>query len=122
MERLGELCHRMETSSEKPDIICLQETWLDSDKDSDDSISITGYTLYRKDRKIGIHGGVAVYVKTALSTNMCCDLPTDDHEILWIRVSLANRVLYLACVYRPPCADDSIFFKSFKQLGNSPIL
>jgi exonuclease III len=97
IERLGELCHRMEISSEKPDIVCLQETWLDSDKDSDDSISITGYTLYRKDRKIGIHGGVAVYVKTALSTNMCCDLTTDDHEILWIRVTLANRVL-LSCL------------------------
>jgi hypothetical protein len=80
----------------------------------------------RKDRKLGKHGGVAVYVKSTLSTNMCCDLDGheshesheihDGHEILWIRVSLANRVLYVACVYRPPISDDSVFENLSKAL------
>jgi exonuclease III len=78
---LGELCYRIESANAKPDIVYLQETWLDSDKHTDSSISISGYTLFRKDRKLGKHGGVAFCVKSTLSTNMCCDHDTDGQEV-----------------------------------------
>jgi hypothetical protein len=37
-------------------------------------------------------------------------------KFFWIRVSLANRVLYVACVYRPPSSDNSVFENLSKAL------
>jgi exonuclease III len=58
------VCYRIESANAKPDIVCLQETLLDSDKHTNACISISGNTLFRKDRKLGKHEGVAVYVKS----------------------------------------------------------
>ena len=61
----------METNSKKfipdltskPDIICVQETWLKSPK----KFWIPGYTFIRKDRVRGSGGGCGIFVKLGVS-------------------------------------------------------
>ena len=59
------------------DCLSINETWLNASF-ADNEISIPGYTLFRKDRCTGSHGGVALYIHSLpnsylqqLSNQMC---------------------------------------------------
>ena len=43
------------------DLICISESWLDSET-SDDDIKIENFKLFRRDRSVDHHGGICVYV------------------------------------------------------------
>jgi exonuclease III len=47
----------------KPDVICVQETWLKSHLD----YTIPGYCSYRSDRTTGQGGGCATFIKEGFS-------------------------------------------------------
>ncbi len=57
---------RVLTASRNIDVILLTETWL-SCEIYDRELSLKGYSLLRRDRRIGIHGGVATFIKSSLS-------------------------------------------------------
>lgn len=59
----SELKHFIEEQRVKPNIICVQETWLKSSFD----FIIHGYTVIRKDRCSGAGGGVATFIQQGLS-------------------------------------------------------
>ena len=58
MERFQDLVY-----SENPDVVCVNETWLNKDI-SDSEILHSGYTIYRKDRANRAGGGVLIAIKT----------------------------------------------------------
>ena len=67
------------------DLAFITETWL-RESIPDSIIHTPGYTVFRRDRIRGNHGGVCIYVKAdqlrkfkQISHIICCD----DHEILW---------------------------------------
>jgi hypothetical protein len=49
----------------RPDIIAITETWLDSSI-SDTVCNLPSYSVIRKDRQIGIGGGVMFYINNNL--------------------------------------------------------
>ena len=47
---------------ENPDLICITESWANANI-GDGEINMNGYTVFRRDRKNRIGGGVLLYVK-----------------------------------------------------------
>ena len=59
MAKYNDLCAYVQR--DKPTIILLTETWLTS-LIPDGMVSLTGYTLYRKERIASREGGVCIYI------------------------------------------------------------
>lgn len=91
----------------RPLFIGISETWLD-DSISDSEIELSGYSVYRHDRKNRRGGGVALYVLENVKHTLRRDLE-DDFEAIWIEMQL-NKVKYLiGCVYRAPDKSLEVF-------------
>lgn len=83
--------------SQNPDVLLLTETWLHNEI-SDSSIFPPAYKVFRWDRDTR-GGGVAIIVKRTISTMpLHCTLP----EMVWCRITYANKVYLIGTVYRPP--------------------
>ena len=80
-------------------VIAITETWLD-DSHTDDSVSIEGYSIQRRDRK-GHAGGVCIYVRNDIAFNTRIDLFNEDLEDIWIEILLKNtKPIYVGVCYR----------------------
>ena len=74
------------TNKLKLDVLCLTETWL-TPLIVDSSISIDGYSIFRRDRADGRRGGgVCIFTKNSLSVNERTDLNDDDNTVenVWL--------------------------------------
>ena len=95
------------------DIIAITETWLTGNI-VNSAVALPNFTIFRRDRKHGIGGGVMCYIADSIWTRVL-DLAAsddDDFEIFWIllRPRLLPRPLsciILSVVYCPPwyCAE-----------------
>ena len=71
----------------------------------DSLLSITGYSLFRRDRCKGRGGGVAAYVSNYLDITRRSDLESDQIESLWLEVKQNGaKSFLLAFVCRIPNA------------------
>ena len=82
-------------------VICLTETWL-NDHTANDSISLDGYKLYRRDRGGDNHGGICVYTKDNVFSRRRNDLELPNIECIWIEITVHHRKFLLGTFYRPP--------------------
>ncbi len=90
------------TASRNIDVIVLTETWLSSQIE-DSELTISGYSLLRRDRKIGIHGGKAAFIKSTFSHETVADTCDDQLEVLAFKVYGPREIqLDIIVVYRPP--------------------
>ena len=81
-------------------LITLSESWLKPDR-SDSEFEISGYRLFRKDRK-GNNGGVAVYARNDLVVTRRDDLEVDSVEGLWLEIAMPkSRGFLVGNFYRP---------------------
>ena len=55
----NELKHYTYNSNYKPDIICIQESWLNNEI----NFKLNNYSMVRKDRQLGTGGGVCIFIK-----------------------------------------------------------
>ena len=84
------------------DIFGLCETFLD-DKTSNNNLSISGYNMERKDRKIKKGGGILVYLKDSLTYSRRYDMENDDIETIWLQLNFPyTKPILINFVYRPP--------------------
>ena len=94
----------------KIDIICLQETWLDTNADLS-IFSLQGYSMVHRGTGVSLHGGVIIYVKnelkfTVLETEIT--LSTCDGLFILINVNqpmgsrMNSKKLVVGNLYRPP--------------------
>ena len=70
-------------------VICLTETWL-NDHTANDSISLDGYKLYRRDRGGDNHGGICVYTKDNVFSRRRNDLELPNIECIWIETHCSS--------------------------------
>ena len=86
-----------------PDILCLNETWLHDDIDSDSIFTTNQYmVISRRDRISGVHGGVMICAKSELS-HLLYDIPVDDYDFVSsAAVVFTNFALLICTVYLPP--------------------
>jgi hypothetical protein len=92
---------------EKPDILCVVETWLNSNI-NDHELTVGGYHNFRKDRK-SRGGGILLSVKNTLTCSRRMDLEVNNecyNEIMVIEFKpSSNFHAFIVVIYRPPSAD-----------------
>ncbi|XP_055612451.1 uncharacterized protein LOC129759002 [Uranotaenia lowii] len=105
------------TSCSCYDIIAFTATWL-NDRTLSSQIVGPDYTVFRCDRsplnsKKSTGGGVLLAVRSTLPAFLIEDVSWDDLELLWTRIDLGNRKLYL---YVPPDrSGDLVLAESFSR-------
>ena len=80
------------------DIICITESWLDSNIDSA-TLSLTDYVIFRKDRNR--HGGGSL-LAVRKSLNAKEFLHNTSHEVVFVDLQINNVNLRIICAYRSP--------------------
>ena len=104
----------------KFDVISLTETWLNSDVETTElQLSLSDYTVFRRDRCGRVGGGVMVAVKTELMPRRRDDLETDCECLVVQIVVMRGRSCLVATVYRPP--DDPAALTEFYKCAQSAI-
>jgi exonuclease III len=106
-----------------PDILALNETWLD-EAIHDDILEINGYVHYRKDRNRN-GGGVIIYVRSSLPSVHRKDLEPQNHEVIVIECKTGKKKIVLCNWYRPPNQNVQLintFIDSFTSLVNNVTL
>ena len=111
------VCYQILSSVFSPDIICLVETWLDSDI-LDSEIEIQGYSIIRLDRNR--HGGGVLFYVNDLFTFSLVFKGTDGFECIVLSMLCSHRQsspdLTIALLYRPPNSCPSLFDTLFSTL------
>ena len=88
---------------EKFDILCLNETKIDSTV-SDSDIAVPGYLLHRLDRTAH-GGGTLIYYSKSLDVKRNTRLTKKSYESLWVEVRFKkSKPIYICSLYRPPCS------------------
>ncbi|XP_055589122.1 uncharacterized protein LOC129741420 [Uranotaenia lowii] len=94
------------TSCSCYDVIAFTETWL-NDRTLSSQIFGPDYAVFRCDRsarnsKKSSGGGVLLAVKSNLPAQFIDNNSWCDLELVWIRIDLVDRKLYVCVVYLPP--------------------
>jgi len=97
MSKLPELKNYLSNLPDQPDIICIQETHLNKNK----QLKIPSYVTERRDRENSKHsGGVATLIKMSLTYTVQENV--EDVEELTIKVKLNDQYLIISNIYNPP--------------------
>ena len=101
---------RIFVDSEKPHIICINETKLDDSID-DSLVHTDGYAIIRKDRnKHG--GGVALYIHQNINFELKGELMCDEIESISVQIKNGKfKPFIVTSIYRPPGKPVSYFDK-----------
>jgi len=90
------------------DVAIVSETWLKAHH-SNNLYSLTGYNLFRHDRKKRVGGGVAVYFNQYAPAKEIFDVPLPPNyedsvyfEFIWIASILDGSDFIIGAVYHPP--------------------
>lgn len=103
------------------DIICVTETWMNSEI-PDSVATFSGYLdPIRNDRKEKRGGGVLIYVKDSIKTKHWEELYDEEFETLWLTVHPPKLPRSISCViigivYHPPKANS---FNLYKHICSS---
>ena len=93
-----------------PDAACITETWLHGSID-ESCLYIDGYNFIFKNRSVGCHGGVGLYIKNSISFECLDHLQHPLLEVLWVRLTPKRlprgfTCLVIGVIYHLPRADD----------------
>ena len=102
---------------DKSDIIAVTETWLDQSV-TDQSIELTDYHIFRKDRDRN-GGGVALYFSHSIPARQITDFDGFNLELLAVETKLNNKTIIVLCCYRPPSKrkqDIDNFLSNFEHV------
>jgi hypothetical protein len=69
--------------------ISIVETWLHNHI-HDNVVNLQGYSLIRKDRTSGQHGGVCMYIEDAIDFERLDEISNDLFEVLWINMRMSR--------------------------------
>lgn len=116
--KIDELKSRI--SKSKPDLIGITETHL-SDRNDSSTFLVPGYTLYRSDRKSGLHGGVVLYVKSDIPSHQLQKNsdPLGEWESIWCCIQPTKSISFnIGCCYRIPSLAIPVHWPGFLSTLN----
>lgn len=93
-------------------VLCLTETWI-APTIKDEVISIEGYQLVRKDRRIGRGGGVGMYIKNTFSFSLIDSESTIEQ--LWVKININKQHYAVGVVYRQPDLSYNEFLNTLEH-------
>ena len=76
---------RVMISNANWDFACITETWL-KDHINDHTVSVSGYNIIRRDRKVIDHGGVCMFVRESIRFETLSDFMDENFEVLWVKI------------------------------------
>ena len=95
----------MENQHVIPDVICIQETWLDVN-DNVQCLNLEGYNMICQPFQCSRHGGLLTYVKNCLNVTKIefMNNASDIWEGLFVRISCEsfNKDIDIINIYKPP--------------------
>lgn len=81
------------------DIICVAESWFQLDT-PDSCYEITGYNLYRNDRRTDtVGGGIAIYCRVGLDCRVVKKSDEEGIEYLILELSEGATKCIVSCIY-----------------------
>ena len=84
-----------------PEVICLTETWLTDMKE--DLYNLSGYHTYTANRKNRVGGGVAIHMRSNLSSQKVSMLTSDTLSAVWTKMNRPGSTpIIVGCIYHPP--------------------
>ena len=85
--------------NEKPDIICIQEIWLQPEK----SFFLSGNDFHKKDTISQEHGGCGIFTKKGMATInvITCDQSPLEHQIIEIFEKDTKNKFCIINIYNP---------------------
>src|SRR3989442_888635 len=101
---------RLEVLNNKIDILGISESWM-HEGIGDAEISITGFTVFRRDRDVGFTGkqrggGVLMYVRDKLAAIDVSDQTKGVNESIWVSVrGIKSKEVIVGVCYCSPSAD-----------------
>ncbi len=91
-------------------IICLTETWLNSNVSNQEILPDADYNIYRRDRPQTSHGGVLTAIHNSIKSKCRMDLVSDNplhNEVLVVQIKFPKfKKIALVNMYRPPSDRD----------------
>ena len=100
------------------DILSIQETKIDRSF-PDSQFAITGYNMYRRDRKKG-GGGIVVYVRKSLPSYRL-KTKTNEMESILVDFQVGQQHVSLLCGYKPQSVNNNIFTDEMYTLLDAAI-
>ena len=99
--RIPEIVATLRDMPQKPDLLCLNETWLDA---TTEQVGIEGYTVVaRKDRhKKANRGGVMILGLRQIEDRVVQILRSDKAGRVWVAVHTDQGQVAVGAWYRPP--------------------
>ncbi|CAC5394341.1 unnamed protein product [Mytilus coruscus] len=107
--------------TQRPDIIGMCETFLNTKKCKRDSneINIPGYSNERKDRENSKGGGWIVYFDNDIKYERMTLLESENIETVWFKIFPKHKESFLLCfVYRPPNSQTSWYTNFENEVVN----
>jgi hypothetical protein len=112
---------RLRIAASSPHVLACQETKLSAKVDSN-TLSVTGYRLFRRDRTEN-GGGVALYVNDKLNAVEVKTQFDNNLEIVSAKFTLGSLIWIAASIYKPPRVQVDEFCENLtdfvSSLGNS---
>ena len=105
----------IEQLAQRPDIICLTETWLKNISDND-IFQIQGYEPLYSCARIKRGGGIGIYVNTGSDHRIIKQKKDNNIQILSVLIKpQINQKLVVTCVYIPPNSLNNATFESLQN-------
>ena len=84
-----------------PDVLAISEHWLT--ENNKDSFFIHGYKHFHVVRSRGIHGGVSLFIRNNIQTDLVSKFSysNKDIEICTVAIQVGNQKFNIVAVYRP---------------------
>ena len=92
-------------------VICLTETHLDENIETEEILIDHFLRPFRKDRNFA-GGGILIYCSDQLFCKRRYDIESPTEETIWIEITLNSKVLMLCVTYRPPNSSN-LFWDNF---------
>jgi exonuclease III len=91
--------------SSQPDVIIATETWLDSEV-TDAELECSDFTIYRKDRAKGKHGGTMIAINNNINSSPVNISPTPSSDLLFVKIHCkGHKDIIIGACYRPYESD-----------------
>ena len=88
-----------------PDVVFITESWTSSDT-LDSQLCMTGYELYRFDRRYRKGGGCIIYAKNDLNV-VRLDIDILDTESIWCKIVDREEEVIIGVNYNSPSSNDT---------------
>ena len=77
---------------------------------------IPGWNFINKNRDVGTHGGIAIYIKDDIPFIRKTDLEVNELECVWLQINFPNTKTFLISVWYQPPSTSKLLPTNFNEL------